>query len=110
METAASTDAARRRGDVAGHGAGAAEERVRRVGMLLTFAADDPAAQAVSASLVQGLQQLGWINGRNLQIDYRWGEGAGERYRELAAELVALAPDVIVANGAVAVGALQRAS
>src|SRR5262245_12110965 len=75
-------------------------ERVRRLGVLLTLAPDDPAARARQTELVQGLQQLGWVEGRNVTIELRWGGGAADRYRDLAAELVALAPDVLVTNSA----------
>jgi putative tryptophan/tyrosine transport system substrate-binding protein len=82
-------------------------ERVRRIGVLMNFAADDPEAQARNAAFLQGLSELGWNVGRNARIDYRWGAGDGERNRQYAAELVALAPDVILANGAAAVRSLQ---
>jgi putative ABC transport system substrate-binding protein len=68
-------------------------ERMRRIGVLTPFAADDPEAQARVAAFVDGLQQLGWTDGRNLRIDIRWGAGDAERIRRYAAELVALAPD-----------------
>jgi putative ABC transport system substrate-binding protein len=64
-------------------------ERVRRIGVLMSVAADDPAAQARLAAFLQGLQQLGWTEGRNIRIDIRWGAGDAERNRTLAAELVA---------------------
>jgi putative ABC transport system substrate-binding protein len=68
-------------------------ERMRFIGVLTPFAADDPEAQARVAAFVHGLQQLGWTDGRNLRIDIRWGAGDAERIRRYAAELVALAPD-----------------
>jgi putative ABC transport system substrate-binding protein len=74
-------------------------ERMRRIGVLLPQAADDPQAQARNAAFVQGLQQLGWTDGRNVRIEYRWGAGDPDRYRKDAAELVALGPDVILTAG-----------
>ena len=71
-------------------------ERMRRIGVLTPFAAEDPEAQARVAAFVNGLQQLGWTDGRNLRIDIRWGAGDAERIRRYAAELVALAPDAIL--------------
>jgi putative tryptophan/tyrosine transport system substrate-binding protein len=85
-------------------------ERVRRVGALMNTAADDPESPMRVTVLAQGLQELGWTVGRNLQIDYRWATGDAERYRKYAAELVALAPDVILGVGGTIVGALQQAS
>jgi putative ABC transport system substrate-binding protein len=72
-------------------------ERVRRIGLLQGLTADDPVAQANNAAFVQGLQQLGWIEGRNVHIDFRWGTGNIADMRKSAAELVELAPDVILA-------------
>ena len=86
------------------------QNRMRRVGALMSYAADDPIGQTYSAAFAQGLQQLGWEVGKNLQIDYRWGGGNTERFRNYAAELVASAPDVILATAASIVGALQQAS
>ena len=87
-----------------------AQERVRRVGVLLSFAADDPEAPARRAAFVQQLQQLGWTDGRNVQIDIRWGASNAEASRKYAAELVALAPDVVLAAASPAVAALQQAT
>src|SRR6516164_9224382 len=67
--------------------------RVRRIGVLMSTAADDAQGQAWSAAFTQGLQQLGWEVGGNVRIDYRWGAGDTERFRKYAAELVALGPD-----------------
>src|SRR5262245_2310751 len=82
-------------------------ERMRRIGVLVNLAADDPEASSRLAAFVQGLQQLGWTVGRNLEIDVRWGAGDVERYRRYAAELVALKPDVILAGGG-SVGPVQQ--
>ena len=74
-------------------------------------AADDPDAQARIAAFVQGLQQLGWTDGRNVRIDYRWGRGqCRHAFARYAAELVALAPDVILATGAATVAPLLQAT
>jgi putative ABC transport system substrate-binding protein len=74
-------------------------ERVRRVGILEGIAEGDPEGRANLASFLQRLQQLGWIDGRNVQFDIRWGAGDAGRIRKLAAELAGLAPDVILAVG-----------
>jgi putative tryptophan/tyrosine transport system substrate-binding protein len=85
-------------------------KRIRRVGMLLPYAANDPQVQTRNAAFLQGLQQLGWTVGNNVQIDYRWSAGNEDDTRRYAAELVALAPDVIFASGSAAVGPLRRAT
>ncbi|MGZ5873741.1 MAG: ABC transporter substrate-binding protein [Bradyrhizobium sp.] len=85
-------------------------ERKRRVGVLMGLAADDTQAQDRIAAFEQGLQQLGWTDGRNLQIDYRRGAGDTDPTRRYAAELVALGPDVILASGGSVVGALLQAT
>ena len=85
-------------------------ERVRRIGVLMNLASDDAEGQARLAAFHQGLQQLGWTVGRNVQIDYRWGAGNADRIRKFAAELVALAPDVILSTGSPSVAALQQAT
>jgi putative ABC transport system substrate-binding protein len=72
-------------------------ERMRRIGVLMNLAADDAEGQARLAAFLRGLQQLGWIEGRNAHLDIRWGAGDAERFRRYAAELVALAPDLILA-------------
>jgi ABC-type uncharacterized transport system substrate-binding protein len=72
-------------------------ERMRRIGVLMNLAADDAEGQARLAAFRQGLQQLGWIEGRNAHLDIRWGAGDAERFRRYAAELVALVPDLILA-------------
>ena len=81
-------------------------ERMRRIGVLMNLAADDPEGQARLTAFLQRLQQLGWTDGRNLRIDYRWGTGDADRYGRYGAELVALAPDVILAPIAAVVVAL----
>lgn len=74
-------------------------DRMRRVGLLAGGTPGDPEAEATLAHFQQGLERLGWVNGRNVRIDYRLTAGSPENYRRYAAELVALAPDVIVAAG-----------
>jgi putative ABC transport system substrate-binding protein len=83
-------------------------EQMRRVGVLMNVAADDPEGQPAVTAFQQALQQLGWSDGRNVRIDIRWGENDVERDRKYAGELVALAPDVILASGTLSVTALQR--
>src|SRR5215467_5248676 len=85
-------------------------ERVRRIGVLSSLAADDPETQARHAAFLQGLQEWGWTTGRNVQIDYRWGAGDPDRFRKYAVELVALAPDVILATGTPVTAALLQAT
>src|SRR3974377_535481 len=82
-------------------------ERVRRIGVLMPFAKDNPEAQARTAAFLQELQKLGWTEGRNLQIEYRWDTGD---LQKAATELVALSPDVIFANSPPALAALQQAT
>ena len=89
---------------------GQRSEQMRRIGVLMRLAADDPQGQAAVAAFRQALQQLGWSEGRNLQIDTRWSESDADRDRKYAAELVALAPDVILATGTPSVAALQHIS
>jgi hypothetical protein len=74
-------------------------DQMRRVGVLIGIAANDPDAQTRLAAFVQNLQQLGWTDGRNVRIDYRWGGGDADRVRKYAAELLALRPDVVFASG-----------
>ena len=74
-------------------------ERMRRIGVLMAQAADDPDGQARVAAFLRGLRELGWIEGHRLRLDYRWGGGDVGRIRKDAAELVALTPDVILAGG-----------
>jgi len=83
---------------------------MRRVAVLMPYGANDPQAQNRNAAFLQGLQQLGWTVGENVQIDYRWSAGSEDDTRKYAAELVALAPDVIFASGAAGVEPLRRAT
>jgi putative tryptophan/tyrosine transport system substrate-binding protein len=85
-------------------------ERVRRVGVLMGMTADDPESQVRLAAFAQGLQQLGWSVGQNLQIDYRWGGGNAELMRKNATELIALAPDIILAHSSTALTPLLQAT
>jgi putative ABC transport system substrate-binding protein len=83
-------------------------EPVRRIGVLMNTAAADPEGQAQVAAFLQALQQLGRSEGRDVRIDTRWGENDVERDRKYATELVALAPDVILASGTLSVAALRH--
>jgi putative ABC transport system substrate-binding protein len=83
-------------------------ERMRRIGVLMAFAADDPLAPPLVSALAQGLQERGWTVGGNVRIDYRWGANNLDLFRKFAAELVALAPDVVVGTAASIVVALQQ--
>src|SRR5262245_830686 len=85
-------------------------ERMRRIGVLMPLAADDPEPQARMTAFLQKLAQLGWIAGPNFKIDQRWSAGDNGRVRRYAAELVALAPDVIVTTSSSAVAALIEAT
>src|SRR6516164_3244887 len=84
--------------------------QMRRIGVLMNRAANDPDGQARLAAFKQNLQRLGWTDGSNVRIDTRWGEDDVERERRYAAELLALAPDVILASGTLSVAPLQRIS
>src|SRR5262249_26428298 len=85
-------------------------ERIRRIGSLAGLAADDPIMEPRLAAFFKALQQLGWTDGDNIRIDYRWGGGDDDRIRKYAAELVALTPDVILSTGISAAEQLLRAS
>jgi putative tryptophan/tyrosine transport system substrate-binding protein len=85
-------------------------EHMRRIGVLMNRAANDPEGQARLAAFRQALQQSDWSDGRNVRIDTRWGEDDVDRERQAAAELVALAPDIIFASGTLSVAALKRVS
>jgi ABC-type uncharacterized transport system substrate-binding protein len=82
-------------------------QRVRRIGVFMP-GASDPEGMAAVTAFVQSMAQLGWIDGQNVRIDYRWGAGDVERFHVVAAELVALAPDVVLAFGYSTVSALQK--
>jgi putative ABC transport system substrate-binding protein len=85
-------------------------ERVRRIGVLMNGAADDQDAQASVTAFLQTMQQLGWSDGRNVRIEYRWGDGNADNIRKYAAELAALAPDVIFATGTAGMRPLLQAT
>jgi ABC-type uncharacterized transport system substrate-binding protein len=87
-----------------------AQQPKRRVGVLMGYADSDPEAQSFLKVFVQGLQELGWTEGRNLQVDYRWAAGDIDRMSTFAKELVELRPDVILANTTPVTAALQRAT
>ena len=84
--------------------------RMRRVGVLINLAENDPAAQRSISGFRKGLLELGWVEGRNVQIDIRWGSGDRERYRQFATELVSLKPDVLLGATTDPVIALQQVS
>jgi putative tryptophan/tyrosine transport system substrate-binding protein len=89
-----------------------AQERgpMRRIAVFLPEAATDPQSMSKVAVLLQALQEVGWTEGRTVSIDFRWGAGQADQYPKVAAEVIGLAPDVVVALGTLAVAALQRAS
>jgi putative tryptophan/tyrosine transport system substrate-binding protein len=87
-----------------------AQQGVRRIGIMMNLAADDPEGQARVAAFLQGLQETGWAVGRNAQIDIRWGMGDPERIRKNVTELIALTPDAIFATTFPTVVALQQAT
>jgi putative ABC transport system substrate-binding protein len=83
-------------------------ERVRKIGVLMALAATDAEGQARLAAFLQGLQEYGWAVGRNMRIDIRWAAGNADDIRKYAAELVALAPDIILVSGGAGVGPLLQ--
>ncbi len=85
-------------------------DRMRRIGIMMNATANDPGPEAHVAAFRQAMQQLGWAEGRNVQIDVRWAGGSAEAYRRYAPELVALAPDLILAAAVPSVAAVQAAS
>jgi putative ABC transport system substrate-binding protein len=85
-------------------------ERMRRIGVLMSAVEGDQRGLEFITAFAQGLAELGWTVGRNVRIEYRWGAGDLDRFRRYAAELVALAPDVVLASAGSIVGAFQHAS
>jgi putative tryptophan/tyrosine transport system substrate-binding protein len=85
-------------------------ERMRRITVFLPTVPGDSESMSNITALLQGLQEAGWTDGRNIRIEFRWGGGNADEYRKMAAELIAVAPDVIVANGTLIVRALQSVS
>jgi putative ABC transport system substrate-binding protein len=85
-------------------------ERVRHIGVVMSLAADDKEGQARLSAFLQGLKELGWMDGRNVRVDTRWGAGDNERARKYIAELIALTPDVILASGGSLVAPLLQAT
>ena len=85
-------------------------EPMRRIGVLVSAVEGDPRGLEYVTAFAQALAELGWTVGRNLRIEYRWGAGDLDRFRRYAAELVALAPDVVLASSGSIVGAFQQAS
>ncbi len=83
---------------------------MRRIGVLINLTADDPEGRARLAAFLEGLSELGWTDGRNVRIDARWAPGNVDQFRTYAAELVALAPDVILAATTPGVTASQQAT
>ena len=85
-------------------------ERMRRIGVLMLYPENDPSGQLRATAFRQGLQKLGWVVGRNVQIDFQWGLGDADWIRSAAAQLLRLSPDVILANGTPAAKTMQQAS
>jgi putative tryptophan/tyrosine transport system substrate-binding protein len=85
-------------------------QRMRRIGVLMHLAADDPEGPRRVAVFLQGLQEAGWAVGRNVDIEMRWAAGDADRFRRYAMEIIALTPDVILASGTPSVVAVQQAT
>jgi ABC-type uncharacterized transport system substrate-binding protein len=83
-------------------------DRVRRIGVLMPYEENDPVAKARISAFTQALEDLGWTDGGNVRMDFRWGRGDNNRMRALAQELVGLQPDIILTNGTAPTAALQR--
>jgi putative ABC transport system substrate-binding protein len=84
--------------------------RGRRIGVLMNLAAEDPVSIARAKAFAEGLQALGWIDGRNVHVDYRWAAGKADLFRRYAAELVALEPDAILTSGGAGVPPVLEAT
>ena len=87
-----------------------AQERVRRIGVLMTTSLGDSETQVRTKAFLQGMQELGWTEGRNIRFDIRWDTGTVDGARKVAAELLTLSPDVILASGVTSLAALQTSS
>ena len=87
-----------------------AQQSMRRVAVIMVTPETDPVGQGRLKAFLEGFEKRGWIDGRNARFDIRWASGSAERMREIVAEIVALKPDVIVANGTPTVAALKRAT
>ena len=85
-------------------------DRIRRIGVLMLYPESDPQGQLRAMAFQQGLQQLGWVVGRNVQIDFHWGFGDADWLRSTATQLLRLVPDVILANGTPAAKTMQQAT
>jgi putative tryptophan/tyrosine transport system substrate-binding protein len=85
-------------------------ERMRRIGVLILYPENDPEGQLRAKAFRQGLEKFGWVAGRNIQIDFQWGLGNADWIRSVAAQLLQLAPDVILANGDPAARIMQQSS
>jgi len=85
-------------------------ERKRRIGVLMLYPEKDPAGQLRATAFRQGLEKLGWVVGRNVQIDFQWGLGDADWIRSAAAQLLRLTPDVILANGDAAARTVQQST
>jgi putative ABC transport system substrate-binding protein len=88
----------------------AQQERMRRIGVLMLYPENDPEGQLRATAFRQGLQKLGWVVGRNVQIDFQWGLGDADWIQSAATQELRLAPDVILANGTPAAKTMQQTS
>jgi putative ABC transport system substrate-binding protein len=87
-----------------------AQQSMRRIAVIMVTPETDPLGRSRLNALLRGIEELGWVDGRNTRIDIRWAEGSADRISEIVTEFVALKPDVIVANGTPTVAALKRAT